>query len=326
MKKLLILMFLTVAATWSWAQQLEVSTDRENILIGEHVALALKIECEAADSVRLPVVDQSLHPSLEVLDSTETQTTYEGADLNQKVITRQYILTSFDTGYHAMAPLTAVINGDTIFSSPFLVAVTAVPIDTAKGIYDIRGVAEVPFSLSEWLAENWHYLVMGLMMLLLIAGLVYWFVRRKPAPPVPVVVPTRPPHEIAIEQLDALQAKALWQNDQTKAYYSELSEIIRAYIEGRFSLPAREQTSDEIMAQIRRIPNLDATNKEHLNHLLFTADLVKFAKEKPVPSENEQHLKSAYQFVNTTKLESSTAAPTVDSESNANSPNAASNE
>ena len=38
-----------------------------------------------------------------------------------------------------------------------------------------------------------------------------------------------------------------------------------------------------------------------LNRLLNLADLVKFAKQKPVASENEENMETAYEFVEQTK-------------------------
>ena len=77
-------------------------------------------------------------------------------------------------------------------------------------------------------------------------------------------------------------------------------DVVREYLESRYAIQAQEQTSDEIFASLRHMDITDA-NRNILRQLLVLADLVKFAKEKPLPHENEQSLDNAVAFVNNTK-------------------------
>src|SRR5690606_8174161 len=90
--------------------------------------------------------------------------------------------------------------------------------------------------------------------------------------------PPRPPHELALEQLALLSAQKLWQNGKTKAYYSELTNILREYIEARFGVTAMEQTTEEIIMAMKRLPDFDTEKINAIRRVLFLADLVKFAK------------------------------------------------
>ena len=105
-----------------------------------------------------------------------------------------------------------------------------------------------------------------------------------------------------MEKLRNLEEQKVWQQGDIKQYYSELSEIIREYIEGRYQFLALESTTDEIMDKLMRI-SLPDQYKNNLQDLLMTADLVKFAKSHPLPDENKRYLDIANEFVRTTKTE-----------------------
>ena len=109
---------------------------------------------------------------------------------------------------------------------------------------------------------------------------------------------TLPPFEEAILRLNELDEKLLWQNNKIKEYYSELTEIVRGYIERELKVPALENTTDEVLAMIKDFKNADSieTSKEtikKLKDLLQEADLVKFAKSKPLAIEIEDDRRDA---------------------------------
>jgi hypothetical protein len=104
---------------------------------------------------------------------------------------------------------------------------------------------------------------------------------------------------VALEQLDTLRLKKLWQNGETKEYYSELTDILRMYIEQQFDIHAAEMTTDEILFNMKPIDiNRKVVNK--LSDILMIADLVKFAKAFPSPLDNEQVFNHSIDFVQET--------------------------
>ena len=116
-------------------------------------------------------------------------------------------------------------------------------------------------------------------------------------------IPLRPAHEIALEELKKVQLENLWQQGFYKQYQSSVSDIIRTYIEQRFSIQAMEMPSDETLQHFKgknrkHIPK-DAFEK--LKYILQLADTVKFAKAIPLGTENEQSLQNAFEFVQMTK-------------------------
>lgn len=107
-----------------------------------------------------------------------------------------------------------------------------------------------------------------------------------------------PPYDEAIYKLNELDEKLLWQNNKVKEYYSELTEIVRGYIERELKVPALEKTTDEIIETLKDFNEAEtiSTSKEtidKLKALLQEADLVKFAKSKPLAIEIEEDRKDA---------------------------------
>lgn len=294
-------LFFIVVVSNAQEQAFRVDLDKDNILIGDQIQMMVTLKCHSADSVDFPVIGDTLITEIEVLSKSKIDTSYTGDQLNQKVLTQKLVLTSFDSGYYAIAPLLASIKGEIIESNPFLISVQTVSIDTAKGIYDIRGIADVPFSLKEWLKEFWPWIVFPLLVL---AALIYIILRwsKKPTPKaLPKPVLARPIHELALERLDKLEADQLWQSGNIKGFYSELTDILREYIEQRFNIPALEQTTDEIIASMRRLTDFSVDQIDRTRRLLFLSDLVKFAKEKPLGSENDTNLGLVRTFILDTK-------------------------
>ena len=123
--------------------------------------------------------------------------------------------------------------------------------------------------------------------------------RKRKVLPIEEFVPKIPPHEIALEKLKKLEEEKLWQKGEVKLFHSNTTEIIREYIEQRFSIPALESTTDEILDNFKKV-DLNGELKNILREMLVLADLVKFAKAKPLPDENEKTLQWAYQFVRET--------------------------
>jgi hypothetical protein len=130
--------------------------------------------------------------------------------------------------------------------------------------------------------------------------------------------PKEPAHVVALRELDRIKDEKLWQKDKTKQYYSEVTDVIRTYIEDRFEIRAMEQTTDEIMTSFRyRRDLLNEKSMGNLSQILSLADLVKFAKYHPLPDDDNLTLVNSYFFINETKKEElKKPEPTVKSDEN----------
>jgi hypothetical protein len=151
---------------------------------------------------------------------------------------------------------------------------------------------------------------------LLVAALafaVYYFlIRKKKKVPVAIsrLKPTLPPDVAALEAFETLRMKKLWQSGRIKEYYSEMTDIVREYIELRYPVRALEMTSDEIATALRKA-NIDREAQDKLNSTLTLADLVKFAKEQPLPLDNDRSLNHCIDFVRETRPAPETVNPVM---------------
>lgn len=290
-------------ASLSKAQDVKVTAKLDNsaIPLGDQTNLRLSVHLPLKAQVTFPVLADTLSAKIQLVGPAKMDTIADPKDPAFITITQTYVLTSFDAGLHAIPAFTFKSGAEEIKSSPIPLEVTAVKIDTTKSIYDIKQPLAVRYTWIDWLRDHWAWVLFPLIGLIALIVLIYYLRRRKPVKAVPVEVkPLVPAHVLALDKLKALQAKKLWQQDQVKAYHSELSDIMREYLERRYELNAMEQTSDEILHGLRHRDLPDASRND-LRQILILADLVKFAKEKPLNTENEQSMEKALSFVSKTQ-------------------------
>ncbi len=296
--------------------QATAKLDASTIKIGDQVKLHLTVQRPLNMIFNWATPPDSMH-GIEVVETSKFDTIgkKDSAIITQ---TQTLTLTSFDSGYYPIPPFVfhykkeKDTNDYTVETQALLLTVNTIPVDTAKGFKEIKNRLDANYSFAEfWEVYKW-YVISVLALLLIIAGVIFYFVKRKKVVPVFVEkVVKRPAHEIALESLQSVENEKLWQNGFVKKYYSELSDIIRTYIENRYSIIAMELTTDEILYHFNRIPiNTDA--KDKLAHLLKLADLVKFAKVQPLPNEHDLCLANAYAFVQSTMAKEDTTAPKVE--------------
>jgi len=216
----------------------------------------------------------------------------------------EFVLAKYDSGDATVPPVPFMyfLPGDTAThiaqTTSLHVTINTVPADTSKDIKDLRPVMGFPIA--------WEDVALYGGIILLIAALAYvgyryWKKRRIAKGEDGYAPPPRAAHVIAIEELGALKAKKLWQAGHVKEYYSELTEILRRYFENRYTMPALEETTDEIMEGLRKLrPGAELLHSTEA--VLRTADLVKFAKHTPSTSEHEQSMEAVYVFVDRTKI------------------------
>lgn len=300
----LTFLFFVMLATVS-AQQAEVSArlDTNAMLIGDHVGLTLKYTGPAGSQVLWPFLPDTILGNITVIGRGKIDTALS-ADKKSLTLTQQLNLTCYDSGFYTFPqiPFGYRVLPDTTrleaMTELMMLAVHTVKVDTTQAIKPIVGPLKVPLSLREMLP----WILIGLAAALLIAGAV-WYIRkqRKKEP----VLTLRPrvvvaPHEQALRDLEALRVKKLWQSGKVKEYHSEVTEILRRYIETAFRVPALEQTSAEIMDALVHDNRIPRQGLDRLGNILLLADMVKFAKLQPLAAENEKSLTDGVEFVNET--------------------------
>ena len=307
MKKLIYIFVFLFAAFNMNAQdvQVNVSMDTNFILIGEQTQIKLKVQYRLDGdpiSVQFPQLNDTINEFIEVVFTSALDTVYpDESDLSIVEQTQKITITSFDSGHYEIPSFRFVVNKDTLETEPLFLEVQTLQVDTAEAIFDVKAPLEEPFSLKDWLKENWPWVVGGLAFIIALILLVRYLKNKKPAEVIEEVKPVIPPHVIALEQLEKVRDDKLWQDGKVKLYHSHISEILRTYIELRYQFHALEETTTEIIHGLR-LHGIDSQVMTKLNQTLVLADLVKFAKEKPLANENDMSMSNAIDFINNTKL------------------------
>jgi hypothetical protein len=289
-------MIIPVAANSQYVE-IRAKFDTDQVLIGDQFNLNLSVSQPVGTEVRFPDIRDSLAGKIEVLRQGNIDTLVVDDRLELK---RKILLTCFDSGLYEIPPLPFRVSSadwkDSIFSNPVFLAVNTVPLDSV--IRDIKQPLKVPVSF----AEIYPFILIAIGVAAVTYFAFYLLRKRKKKEPVfASAKPQEPAHLIALRELDKLKENKLWQRNEYKLYYTRLTEIIRNYIERRFNIPAMEQTSYDILQSWEKTGYNDRDLYDVLKQLLNLADLVKFAKEKPLPSDNEINLDNAYVFVRNTK-------------------------
>ncbi len=181
----------------------------------------------------------------------------------------------------------------TAYTNALTVTVAGLAINPQGEIKDIKPPLSAPWKFEDFLP----YLIGLVVLAAAVAGFLYYRKhRRKATDLLADVRPAIPPHREALAALRVLEDKKLWQQGKVKEYYSEVTEIIRRFFERRWEVMALERTSDEILDQMRTIPEAQSV-WDPMRMFFLTADLVKFAKAQPSPAEHEQELRWAYEIV-----------------------------
>ena len=300
------------------AQPTTVSATMDStiLLVGEQTRLTFTVAQMRDRQVCAPVFSDTIVSGLEIVERLPLDT--QLADDGLLLVSQSYVLTSFDSALYFIDAQPFVDGADTLYSNPLSLKVVSIPVDTAQhAIADIKSVYAPPFDWPLfWLIV---LITLGVVALAVIGFFVYRYVKRHAAPSAEVAEPQdlRPAHEIALERLDVIKAEKLWQQNRAKEYHTQLTDVVRDYIARRFGICAVEQTSAEILAGIQPELSGQKTVYADLKTLLTTSDLVKFAKYKPLVSEDEKSLALAYQFVEATKE----VAPDADTQTVAESSN-----
>ncbi len=293
------LLFLTLSC--GFAQEspaLYSEVDTTQIKIGEQIKFKVTVETDSSAHVIFPE-GQTFSP-LETVEAFKTDTTR-----NKDRITLQkiYALTQFDSGSYILPIQRIEINGKGYFTDSVQIDVATVPVDTlTQHMYDIKPLIPVDKSQADlWITIMW--VVLGL---LLVGGLAYWFLyRKKPLTPEEKEA-LLPPYDRALMELRRLENSRYLIQEEYKKYYSELTDIVRSYLEEEVHVSALESTTDQLIEKLELLKDAGELNLEEdtilqFKKILETADLVKFARSKPASSVAESDRKSLELIVIKTK-------------------------
>ena len=221
---------------------------------------------------------------------------------NRIQINATYIVQAFDSGEWHLNPA-LVIKPDTIRCDiPLVIKVSPVKVDPNGDIKDFAPVfapiRKLLDHVPNWVVSLWWVWVLILAAVALLLAYLKWW--RKGKNPLRRVKKRLPPYEEAVKRLHMLKGMQLWQNGREKDYYTGLTDILREYINRRFSVNAVEMTSSEIIDALKHNAETQLVN-DQLSEILAVADFVKFAGQRPLADDNERSFQRAVNFVDATK-------------------------
>lgn len=299
---LFIVSSLVLLASAANAQLISVKSQvsSDSMMIGDQLIYNLHVEADDHVDFMLPVLTDTLSRHLEILYTLSSDTLMSEG---KRVVEQRYVITCFEPGLQLIPSQEVIYTAgdfaDTARSMPLMLNVFEPVVDTTQQIKPIKAPINTPFTFKEALP----WIGLGLGGAILITALILLIRKyrlRKEGPDGLPVKNLEPAHVIAFRELDKIKEEKIWEKGQVKQYYTRLTEVTRQYIERQYGIPAMEQTSDEIMQDFRRSNRDDNLLDEMLKELLDLADLVKFAKEDPLPIDNQTNLNNAYLFVQKT--------------------------
>ena len=304
MKQVVVTAFLFLWSLGVIAQgSVEAKISRVEMMIGEQAILSVSAIAPKGVTVVFPEYrgDSTMVAGIEVL-SQKDEPVVASAEEGMECHVRNYRLTAFDGALYYLPPLAVRVGNKTVKTKSLALKVMEVEVDTTQmdRFFPPKDVQDNPFLWSEWSAALW----LSILLLLECVLFVWLYVRLKSGKPIKISLkPIKKilPHQKAMEQIAIIKASNLVASENSKEYYTRLTDTLRRYIEERYHFSAMEMTSREIIDRLTS--EQDTGGIEELKELFVTADLVKFAKYSTLINENDKNLLSAIDFINATKVE-----------------------
>ncbi|TWO33836.1 hypothetical protein E1J38_003425 [Seonamhaeicola sediminis] len=258
--------------------QVSSSIDSTSIKIGEQITYKILVETDTTNLVVFPE-GQTFAP-LEMIESYDIDTLKNKDKYN---LIKKYGLTQFDSGTYTIPPQKIVIADKTFLTDSLKVEVNNILVDTTKqGLYDIKPIIEVKKKGGNW----WKYVLISLLILAVIGTVLWWFIWRKKPLTEAEQIALLPPYDRAKLALQKLDESHYLEHEELKTYYSELTLIIRKYLDEKVYDHSLESTTDELISRLKLLKegnqiNLSNETIKNIESILKRADLVKFAKSAP---------------------------------------------
>ena len=311
MKRTVSLIVLLASVLGIRAQvSVEAEIDYIQIFVGQQAHVTLAATAKENAKVEFPQFKPTeyITPGVEVLDRKEL----ENKEEDNGFVTRRmvYTMTSFDDTLYYLPPMTVKIDGKPYQSKSLALKVLTIEVDTlhAEQFFGPKDVQDNPFQWSDWSLPFWA----SVLMLVLMAIGYYLYLRLRDNKPIIShirIVKRLLPHQKAMKEIEQIKADKMVTSENSKEYYTKLTDTLRKYIEERYGFSAMEMTSSEIIDRL--MSTQDQKALDELRQLFTTADLVKFAKYSTLINENDANLVNAIEFINQTKLENMPVEETV---------------
>jgi hypothetical protein len=171
---------------------------------------------------------------------------------------------------------------------------TKQPALTDNQLYDIREPIPIPDS------NRFFWWIAAVLAGLLLLGLLFYFWKKRARKLKAVLA-----HETALRELE--RAGPLIEEQNINAFITLIDQTLRRYIEQRFDIFARRQTTREFIHELaedgKEVPQSLMENSENLKTWLQHCDLVKFAKAGLSQETMTDMVSNLRTFIESTKME-----------------------
>ena len=301
--QIFLLLFLSLLTGTKAQVQVDVKLDSLQLYIGQQTDLTLSVTLDAKQKLKMPDIKkgQELIPDIEVVEVGKLDTAVLN-DGKRMTVSQAYTITAWDSAFYYLPPMQVMVDTSKYESKSLALKVYTVDVDTLHldNFFPPNDIMELPFLWEEWRMVMFGGLLFLLMLVCI--GVLYYHVKHGK----PIVRFIRrkkklPPHHVAMDEIERIKSERKWAEEDSKEYYTLLTDTLRNYIRDRYGFNAMEMTSSEIIDRLISENNQEALDE--LREIFRTADLVKFAKWSTLINENDANLVAAVEYVNQTKIE-----------------------
>lgn len=297
---------------------IKIALDSSYIEMGRQTPLHVTVTDRNGEAGAVVVPFDSVPREVEFVDMKNLPQLQADESVPQ-VFTATYKIQSFDSGVYRIPPLMYVNDkADTVFSNGVTLKVLPVDVSELQDINPSEPAQQLGSKWFDWIpdfiTDYWLYYLLGI---LIIAGAIcaYLLLTKKVTVSILPQKKPRPPYDVAIEKLEHLKSEQLWEKGQEKEFYTELTDILREYLDHRFGINAMEMTTTQILNAIRSREET-AMTEALMRQILEVADFVKFAKVQPLREDNIKSFDAALRFVEDTKPQEAPADEDEDNKDN----------
>lgn len=309
-KKIFFLLCLLICLiSGAKAQNVVVDAEIDSVqrLIGQQAKIKLVVSYDANKRLVMPNFEKEIVEGVEILErKADTLVLNDGKRLS---VTHEYTVTSFDTALYVIPPFEVLVEGNPYFSQELAMAVYTFPVDTTNvdQFFGPKDIWQLPL---EWqdVRSSVIYSILFVVFIIALVWVIISYRNNKPIIRIIKIKPKLPAHIVALNELERIKNDTEWRKcDNSKEFYTAITDALRLYICERFGFNATEMTSDEIIENLKKHQDKEAVNELH--EILSTADFVKFAKYNPPMNENDRNLMGIIEFVEKTKPQVSEETP-----------------
>ncbi|MDE6288735.1 MAG: hypothetical protein K2M00_08135 [Muribaculaceae bacterium] len=284
----------TATAAWAAPAKITASIDSTVVEMGSHAMITVNVVDPSHSGHVVDLPEDGTDAEAFDFVKVESDTTPTGYTYNLKI-------QAWYPGVLTLAPFKYATGIDTAESDVLTLKILPVEMDSTQQLNPMEGVVNMPSRWYDFIPGWSLWVLLGLAGLALVAGIIYlWLLYRRTGSIIPYKPKPVDPYAEAIEALKQLRSRRLAESGKEKEYYTALIDILRVYLYRRFAINAMEMSSTQILDSLRRNPETKG-DQPRIKQILDLADIVKFAKVRPMPDDNIKSFNTVEQFVEATK-------------------------